>query len=303
MAQLETEYELEHHQESPFEEGLVADASRWAHFKKLVKDSWMIRIGLVIVAIALFLTAFGPIIAPKPLEETTPDVLQPPSGEYWFGTDGSGFDVFSRVIAAPRIDVSIALAATVISLVIGSLIGLLISFFRGWLADMSMRVVDVMQAFPLFVLAIIFVIGRGRSVFNIVVVIALLNIPIYLRLIRAEVLSIRERVFVESARAGGDSGLSIAVRHVMPNAMSPGLAQASITMGYSIIIAAGLSFIGAGVQPPTAEWGSMIAGGVNGIQIGLWWPSVFPGVAMALTVFGFAVVGEALQAVLLRRTS
>jgi len=133
-------------------------------------------------------------------------------------------------------------------------------------------------------------------------VIALLNIPIFLKLIRTEVLSLRERVFVESARAGGDNGLSIALRHVLPNALSPGFAQASITMGYSIIIAAGLSFIGAGVQPPTPEWGSMIAAGANGIQIGQWWPSLFPGIAMSLTVFGFAVVGETLQSVLMRKT-
>lgn len=281
---------------------LVAEASRWAHFKQLVRKSWMVKIGLFIVLVALFLTAFGPIVAPQPLETSTPDVLEPPSTEHWFGTDANGFDVFSRVIAAPRIDVTIALAATVLSLAVGSLLGLLVSFFRGSAGEIAMRFVDVAQAFPLFVLAIIFVIGAGRSVLNIIIVIALLNAPIFLRLIRSEVLSLRERVFVESARAGGDSGFSIALRHVLPNAMSPGFAQASITMGYSIIVAAGLSFIGAGVQPPTPEWGSMIAAGANGIQIGQWWPSLFPGIAMSLTVFGFAVLGETLQSVLMRKT-
>jgi peptide/nickel transport system permease protein len=133
-------------------------------------------------------------------------------------------------------------------------------------------------------------------------VIALLNGPIYLRLIRAEVLSLRERTFVEAARANGDHGVSIAIRHVLPNAMTPGFAQASITFGFAILITAGLSFIGAGVQPPTPEWGSMIAAGKDGVVIGVWWPSVFPGIAMSLTVFGFAIIGEALQAVLLRRT-
>ncbi|MGI9659127.1 MAG: ABC transporter permease [Gaiellaceae bacterium] len=300
MAQIEAEMELEGHMGADDE--LVSEASRWAHFKDLVRKSWMVKIGLFIVVIAVFLTAFGPTIAPQPLESSTPDVLEAPSGAHWFGTDANGFDVFSRVLAAPRVDVAIALAATLLSLVLGSFIGLIISFFRGWAGELAMRFVDVAQAFPLFVLAIIFVIGRGRSTFNIIVVIALLNIPIFLKLIRSEVLSLRERVFVESARAGGDSGLSIALRHVLPNALSPGFAQASITMGYSIIIAAGLSFIGAGVQPPTPEWGSMIAAGANGIQIGQWWPSLFPGIAMSLTVFGFAVVGETLQAVLMRKT-
>jgi peptide/nickel transport system permease protein len=298
MAQLEAELgdQLQNDEE------LVAEATRWGHLKQLVRKSWLVKIGLFVVLVALFLTAFGPIIAPQPLESSSPDVLEAPSADHWFGTDASGFDVFSRVIAAPRVDVTIALAATFLSLILGSFVGLIISFFRGWAGNLSMRFVDVAQAFPLFVLAIIFVIGMGRSTVNIIVVIALLNIPIFLKLIRTEVLSLRERVFVESARAGGDNGLSIALRHVLPNALSPGFAQASITMGYSIIIAAGLSFIGAGVQPPTPEWGSMIAAGANGIQIGQWWPSLFPGIAMSLTVFGFAVVGETLQSVLMRKT-
>jgi peptide/nickel transport system permease protein len=298
MAQLEAELgdQLQNDEE------LVAEATRWGHLKQLVRKSWLVKIGLFVVLVALFLTAFGPIIAPQPLESSSPDVLEAPSADHWFGTDASGFDVFSRVIAAPRVDVTIALAATFLSLFLGSFVGLIISFFRGWAGNLSMRFVDVAQAFPLFVLAIIFVIGMGRSTVNIIVVIALLNIPIFLKLIRTEVLSLRERVFVESARAGGDNGLSIALRHVLPNALSPGFAQASITMGYSIIIAAGLSFIGAGVQPPTPEWGSMIAAGANGIQIGQWWPSLFPGIAMSLTVFGFAVVGETLQSVLMRKT-
>ncbi len=297
MAQLEAELgdQLDNDEE------FVAEATRWAHLKQLIRKSWMVKIGLFVVLVALFLTAFGPIIAPQPLETSSPDVLEAPSSDHWFGTDASGFDVFSRVIAAPRVDVTIALAATFLSLILGSFVGLIISFSRGWAGNLSMRFVDVAQAFPLFVLAIIIVIGMGRSTVNIIVVIALLNIPIFLKLIRAEVLSLRERVFVETARAGGDNGLSIALRHVLPNALSPGFAQASITMGYSIIIAAGLSFIGAGVQPPTPEWGSMIAAGANGIQIGQWWPSLFPGIAMSLTVFGFAVVGETVQAVLMRK--
>jgi peptide/nickel transport system permease protein len=165
-----------------------------------------------------------------------------------------------------------------------------------------MRGSDVVQAFPLFVLAIVFVTGVGRSIGAIIVVIALLNVPIFLRLIRGEVLSLRERTFVESARATGNSGLAVAFRHVLPNALAPGFAQASITMGVAIIVTAGLSFIGAGVQPPTPEWGAMIAAGANSIVIGEWWPSVFPGIAMALTVFGFAVVADAVQRALLRKS-
>jgi len=165
-----------------------------------------------------------------------------------------------------------------------------------------MRVSDTVQAFPLFVLAVVFVVLAGRSYVNIVIVIMLLNLPIYLRLIRSEVVSLRERTFVEAARANGDRPLSIALRHVLPNAMTPGFAQAPITMGYALLIIAGLSFIGAGVQPPTPEWGAMINSGRNDIILGFWWTTVFPGAAMSLTVFGFAVVAEAVQTVVTRGT-
>ena len=281
---------------------LVRTPTRREHFRVLVRRSLLLKVGLLLVAVALFLTVFGPIIAPHPTTTASGDVNLPPSGEHWFGTDASGFDVFSRAIAAPRIDVTIAVVATVLSVVLGSLVGLLASFFRGWAGELVMRASDTVQAFPLFVLAVVFVVLAGRSYVNIVVVIALLNVPIYLRLIRSEVLSLRERTFVEAARANGDSPVSIAVRHVLPNAMTPGFAQAPITLGFAIIIIAGLSFIGAGVQPPTPEWGAMINAGKDDIILGGWWTSVFPGAMMSLTVFGFAVVGEAVQAVMMRRT-
>lgn len=284
------------------ENELIRAATMREHFVSILKGSLLTKIGLFFVIVFVLLAIIGPYITPYNTTAATDSVNQGPSGAHWFGTDASGFDIFSRVLAAPRIDVTIAVVATLLSLVIGSLIGLLASFFRGWAGELVMRFSDTVQAFPLFVLAIVVVVGFGRSYVVIVIVIALLNVPIYLRLIRAEVLSLRERTFVEAARATGDRGVSIAIRHVLPNAMTPGFAQASITFGYSIIITAGLSFIGAGVQPPTPEWGSMIAAGKDGIIIGQWWTSVFPGIAMSACVFGFAVVGEAVQDIFLRRT-
>ena len=281
---------------------LVRAATMREHFVSILKGSLLTKIGLLLVIVFVMLAIIGPYITPFDTTAATDSVNQAPSGKHWFGTDASGFDIFSRVVAAPRIDVTIAVVATLLSLVIGSLVGLLASFFRGWAGELVMRFSDTVQAFPLFVLAIVVVVGFGRSYVVIVIVIALLNVPIYLRLIRAEVLSLRERTFVEAARATGDRGVSIAIRHVLPNAMTPGFAQASITFGYSIIITAGLSFIGAGVQPPTPEWGSMIAAGKDGIIIGQWWTSVFPGLPMSACVFGFAVVGEAVQDIFLRRT-
>lgn len=275
--------------------------SRMAHFRALVRESLLLKIALVITVISALLAAFGPLIAPHSPTEATGVVNASPSWSHPFGTDASGLDVFSRVLAAPRIDVTVALVATLLSVVIGSLVGLLVSFFRGAAGELVMRVSDTVQAFPLFVLAVVFVVLAGRSLINIIIVIVLFNVPIYLRLIRGEVLSLRSRAFVEAARANGESPTSIAFRHVLPNAMTPGLTQMPVTLGYAIVIIAGLSFVGAGVQPPTPEWGAMINAGKDDVILGIWWTSVFPGIAMALTVFGFAVVGEALEAVLTRK--
>lgn len=300
---LEMERELEAHVTSGLtDDELVRALTMREHFVAIIKKNRLVQVGAFFVFVFVLLAIIGPYVTPYNTTAATNDTIQGPSGAHWFGTDQSGFDIFSRVLAAPRIDVTIAVVATLLSLVMGSLIGLMASFFRGFAGELVMRISDTVQAFPLFVLAIVVVVGFGRSYVVIVIVIALLNVPIYLRLIRAEVLSLRERTFVEAARATGDRGASIAIRHVLPNAMTPGFAQASITFGYSIIITAGLSFIGAGVQPPTPEWGSMIAAGKDGIIIGQWWTSVFPGIAMSACVFGFAVVGEAIQDIILRRT-
>lgn len=279
----------------------VRAVTRWAHFRALVRESLLLKVSLAICVIAALLAVIGPWIVPHNPTEATGVVNAAPSWSHPFGTDASGLDVFSRVIAAPRIDVTVALVATILSVVVGSLIGLLASFFRGPAGELVMRVSDTVQAFPLFVLAVVFVVLAGRSLLNIIVVIVLFNVPIYLRLIRSEVLALRTRAFVEAARANGESPVSIALRHVLPNAMTPGLAQAPVTLGYAIVIIAGLSFVGAGVQPPTPEWGAMINAGKDDVILGIWWTSVFPGVAMALTVFGFAVVGEALEAVFTRK--
>lgn len=267
-------------------------------FRAYARSHPLFVAGLVIVALALLLAAVGPVIAPYHPERATGSVLEPPSARHWFGTDESGLDVFSRVIAAPRIDVAVALVATLISLVVGSVVGLLASYFEGKLGALVMRSADVVQAFPLFVLAMILVTTSGRSLVALVFVIAFLNVPIFIRLMRSQVLTLKHRAFVEGARAIGDPEPVIAFRHVLPNALEPGLIQASVTLGFAILLTAGLSFIGAGVRPPAPEWGAMIASGAASIGRLQWWPSVFPGVAMSLTVFGFATVAEGFREML-----
>lgn len=278
------------------------------------RRDWLLWVGIVIVATAVFLAAFGPLIAPYDPTLATMRVNVPPpspadwpeliwlsvSGSldeppHWFGTDASGFDLFSRVISAPRVDLTIALAANGLSLVVGVLLGLVAGYFRNFLTECLMRVSDVLQSFPVFISAMILVALAGRSTVNIVIALALLYTPIYIRLTRSEVLSQRVRGYVEAARALGNPEIVVALRHVLPNSLAPALIQSSVTIGFAILLTAGLSFVGAGVRPPAPEWGLMISSGANQIILGEWWPSVFPGVAVSLTVFGFAVLGNTLE--------
>jgi peptide/nickel transport system permease protein len=260
----------------------------------LVRTERVLALGVVLSGIAIFLTAFGPLIAPDSTTAASSAVALPPSAAHPFGTDANGTDVLSRVLAAPRVDVSIALAVVVIALVGGGLIGLLVGYVRGPLGELAMRALELAQAFPLFVVAMICIVMLGGSIWDLIGVAALLNAPIYIRLVRSQVLSVREETFVEASRANGLSETRIALRHVLPNSMTAAFAQAPITVGYTILLTAGLSFIGVGIRPPTPEWGSMIASGTNSIVLGQWWMSVFPGAALALTAFGFAAVGEVL---------
>jgi peptide/nickel transport system permease protein len=270
--------------------------------------------GLTIVVGSAVLAVVGPVIGPYDPTVPTPDISVPPpslpevpgllretlAGDleqpvHWFGTDSAGLDVFSRVLAAPRIDVSVGVSATVLSLVVGSLLGLLAGYSRGRGAEALVRTSDVFQSFPIFILAMILVVLTGRNTLNIVLTLAALFVPIYLRLTRSQVVVERTRTYVEAARVMGNREATIAVRHVLPNSLGPALIQASVTIGWAILLTAGLSFVGAGVRPPTAEWGGMIASGANLIILGEWWPSVFPGVAISVTVFGYAVLGNALE--------
>ena len=285
-----------------------------AYVPPVRKADWLLRVGVFIVALVVFLAIFGPYIGPYDPTRTTIRIAFPPPGlteipgllfdwisgkldypPHWMVTDANGYDIYSRVIAAPRTDLKIALLANILSLIVGVFFGLLAGYWRNWGTEFLIRVSDVLQSFPVFIMAMVLVALAGRSATNIIIALALVYTPIYLRLTRAEVLSQTSRGFVEAARAMGNSELSIALRHVLPNSLTPALIQSSVTIGFAILLTAGLSFVGAGVRPPTPEWGLMISTGANQIVLGEWWPSVFPGLAISLTVFGFAVLGNALE--------
>jgi len=276
--------------------------------------SFLFRLGAALVVLSLVLMVIGPWIAPYDPNRPTFEISEPPPALadipgllwkvitgaprepiHWFGTDSTGLDVFSRVIAAPRTDVAIAVGANLASLTFGSLLGLLAGFARPWIGGSVMRISDLIQAFPVFITGMILVTLAGRSNMTIVLTLAFLYTPIYVRLTRAEVLSQRTRGFVDAARVLGKPEGFIALRHVLPNALAPSLIQASVTIGFAILMTAGLSFVGAGVRPPTPEWGLMIAASANELIQGEWWSSLFPGLAISLTVFGYAAFGNGLE--------
>lgn len=255
----------------------------------------LLLIGLIIIAGSLFLAVFGNSLAPYDPQEPVGDFSMPPSADHWFGTDGSGLDVFSRVLAAPRVDVAIAVTAAIVSAVLGTGIGLYAGYFTGRFAEIVMRISDILQSFPVFILAMVLVTLTGRNVVNLIFVLAFLYTPIFVRLTRSEVLTQRTRTYVEAARATGNSEFQIATRHVLRNSLAPSLVQLSVTVGFGILLTAGLSFVGAGVRPPTPEWGIMIASGAPNIILNEWWTSIFPGIAISITVFGYAAAGNAIE--------
>ena len=218
--------------------------------------------------------------------------LKPPSAKHWFGTDQLGRDIFSRVVVATRLDFGIAVASVALVFVMGGLAGVAAGFFGGWTDRIVGRLADTIMAFPLFVLAMGIVAALGNTVQNIVLATAIVNFPLYARVARAEANVRREAGFVEAARLSGNSELRILGFQVLPNVFPILVVQMSLTMGYAILNAAGLSFIGLGVRPPTAEWGIMVAEGAAFIVSGEWWIALFPGAALMIAVFCFNLLGD-----------
>jgi peptide/nickel transport system permease protein len=258
------------------------------------------RAVLVVFVLVLIIAALGPFVAPYP--PTFADPLQrlvSPNGAHPFGTDENGIDVLSRLIAAPRIDVLIAVIATTLSVAIGAPLGVVAGYFEGadrramrWISEGTLRLLDVIQAFPVFILAMVLVAIRGTGPVNVVFAVAFVNFPVFLRLVRSEILSLREHLYAEAAVALGNSELGVGFKHLLPNAWPTVLVQVSVTIGFAVLLTAGLSFVGAGVSPPTPELGAMIASGAKFMIIGQWWVAMFPGLLLGLIVFTFAVMGD-----------
>ena len=252
----------------------------------------------VIAAVALAAVA-APVIMPYDPDATDAEhALEAPSRRHWLGTDLYGRDQLTRIVYAGRVDLLVALAATAIALSLGAVLGAVSGYRGGWLDQLLMRVIDTIQAFPSFILAMGIAAALGNSVTNIVIAIAITHVPIYGRLIRGEMLRIREMEYAEAARTVGNRQRRIIFHHLLPNCFPPVIVQATLAMGFAILTVAALSYIGLGIRPPTSEWGAMTAEGAGYIVSGEWWIFLFPGVAIMATVLSFNLVGDALRDVL-----
>ena len=268
----------------------------FSHISYVLRGNPVTLLSFVMFAILIIAAVLGPLLVPyDPLASEAANALQPPSWAHWFGTDNLGRDVFSRVVTATRLDLMISISAVTLSLIAGSILGAVAGYWGGWLDAVLNRVMDTITAFPLFVLAMGIVAALGNTVENIVYATAVINTPFYARLVRAEVNIRREAGFVHAAKLAGNSDIRVLAMHIFPNALPPMMVQMSLNLGWAILNAAGLSFIGLGVRPPTAEWGIMVAEGANFIVSGEWWLAVFPGLALMFAVFTFNLMGDGLR--------
>jgi len=261
----------------------------------LIRKSPLTMVGLAIILILVTVAIFAPYIAPhNPVTMHLDKRLAPPSKDYLLGTDELGRDILSRIIYGAGVALKIMLIVLAIDLPLGILLGLIAGYFGGWIDEIIMRIADIFMAFPRLILAMAIGAALGPNLKNTMIAIALTMWPVYARLARGETLSIRERTFIEAERALGTSNLKILIFNILPLCFSTLVVRATLDMGNIIRIAAGMSFLGLGAQPPTPDWGLMISSGRN-FLINQWWIPTFPGFAILLTVFGFNLLGDGIR--------
>jgi peptide/nickel transport system permease protein len=264
--------------------------------RALARRSPTAAIGAGLVLFFAALAIFAPLIAPHdPLQANPYEVLKPPSAQFWLGTDSAGMDVFSRIVYGSRLAFGIAVPAVLIAIGIGVPLGLVAGYRGGLIDETILRTTDALRIFPSIILAMAIVAATGNSLAKIVFVIGLVDAPIFVRIVRAEVLTMRSGGFVEAAVAAGNPVRRILFIHILPNAIKGALAQSAVRLAWAIRVSATLAFVGVGVQSPTPEWGAMIRQGAEQMVTGDWWVALFPGVALVLLVLGFNMSGDAVQ--------
>lgn len=261
------------------------------------------RWGFAIIATILLLALFAPWVAPyDPDAIDVKAILLPPSSSHWMGTDGLGRDVFSRMLFGARISLMVGFVAVGIATGIGVVLGAISGFYRGWIDIVIMRLVDIMLSIPTFFLILAVIAFLTPSIWNIMIVIGLTSWMGVTRLVRAEFLSLREREYVMAAQTLGARDHRLIFRHLLPNSLTPIIVSAVLGIASAVLVESGLSFLGLGVQPPQASWGNILTDGKEYIQFA-WWLSLFPGMAILLTVLGYNLLGEGLRDALDPRTN
>jgi peptide/nickel transport system permease protein len=254
--------------------------------------------GAAITGVFLATAVLAPWIAPHdPVAPAIEDVLRPPSGAHAFGTDELGRDVLSRVVYGSRISLEVGIVAVGIATAVGTVCGLVAGFYGGAWDMLIMRGTDVLLAFPGILLAIAIVATLGPSLGDVILAVGIGAIPVYARTVRGSTLSVRRMEYVEAARAAGATTARLLRRHVLTNIAAPVLVLATLGVGVNILIAAGLSYVGLGAQPPTPEWGAMLSGARQYLR-DAWWTAVFPGLAITLVVLGVNLLGDGLRDVI-----
>lgn len=278
--------------------------------KKVIKKFFLKSpsniVGVIIVALLVCTAIFAPLIAKyDPEGVLMANKLLPPSVENLMGTDEMGRDIFSRIVYGARISLLVGIEVVASAILIGVTLGGISGYFGGWTDEIIMRITDMFMSFPSLILAMAVAAALGPDLNNAVLAVSLTWWPWYTRIVRAQVLSLRNLEYVEAAQALGNRTMSIIFKHILPNCISPIIVQGTMDIGFAIQLTAGLSFIGLGAQPPTPEWGSMISTGRQYL-LSHWWYPTFPGVAILITVLGFNLLGDGLRDFLdprLRRSS
>jgi peptide/nickel transport system permease protein len=252
-------------------------------------------VGLAVLLLVVAAALFAPYLTPyDPIETNFRARYQPPSSQHWMGTDRVGRDVATRVLYGARISLRVGLIAVSIAALVGTAIGLISGYYRGWVDEVLMRFIDVVMAMPSILLAITIVFALGPNLFNVMIAIGISTMPNYARVVRASVLSTREHVYVESARAAGMGDVRIIVKHILPNVFAPVLVLGTLGLGSAILSVAALSFLGLGAAPPTPEWGILISDGREALRTA-WWISTFPGLAIGVVVLAVNLLGDGLR--------
>ena len=254
--------------------------------------------GVVILLLVILVAIFSDRLVPyDPVKQDWKNTLQPPSAQHWLGTDNYGRDVFSRILASTRLDLTVGFLAVLFPLIIGIIVGTLAGYYGGVLDQILMRLVDITLAFPFIILVILLIAVIGTGLQNVVIAVTIGSWVIYARIVRSEILVQKNSEYVMSARTLGFSDLRIMVRHILPNTVSTVIIFAALDIALDILLIATLGFLGLGVKPPTPEWGSIASEGIGFIG-SAWWISFFPGIAIIITGTGFALLADGLADVL-----